>query len=165
MKLIPIAGPAGKDKFIKVDDEDFDELSEYVWYMHKTGYPESSHYGKRIKAHRLVMGAKVGDDWVDHRDNDPLNNQKSNLRFCTPQQNSHNSPKRIYPNTNQHHYKGVYFSKDAERKRKPSKWHVVIVHNGKHMSFGYHKTAEEAARVYDREIIKLRGKWAYLNFP
>lgn len=165
MKLIPMSGPAGKGLFIKVDDEDFDEMSKFIWYLDAHGYPVSSHYGRTVKVHRLVMGAIPGGMWVDHKDTNPLNCQKANLRFCTPAQNSHNTPRRIYPNTNQHHYKGVYFSKDAERKNKPRKWHVVIVHNGKHLSFGYFLTAEEGARKYDEEIIKLRGEWAYLNFP
>jgi hypothetical protein len=165
VKLIPIAGKNGKGIFAKIDDEDYELVSQYTWYLHKTGYPISSHFGHQVKMHRIVMGVKVGEPWVDHRDNDPLNNQKSNLRICTPKQNSHNSPIRMYPNANQHTYKGVYFSKDAERRGKPSRWHVVIVHEGKHISFGYHKTAKAAAKVYDREIVKLRGEWAWTNFP
>lgn len=163
MKLIPIAGAHGAGKNLIVDDEDFEELSRYIWYLHKTGYATSSHYGRRIQPHRLVMSANVGDPWVDHINQQPLDNRKSNLRFCTPKQNSHNSPIRMYPNANRHKYKGVYYSKDAAAKGKPSQWQVVIVHEGKHMSFGYHKTAEDAAEVYNREIVKLRSDWAHIN--
>lgn len=159
-----MSGKRGKGVYAKVDDEDFEEVSKYIWYLHKTGYPSSSHYGRRAQIHRIVMKAEVGGMWIDHINGNPLDNQKKNLRFCTPKQNSHNSPIRMYPNANNHTYKGVYFSKDAASKGKPSQYQVVIVHEGKHMSFGYHKTAELAARVYDKEVVKLRGEWARTNF-
>jgi len=75
--------------YILVDDEDFDYLNQYHWYI---GYNGKTYYawrgtwvnGKRIciYMHRLIMNTPKGKQ-THHIDGDGLNNQKSNLKVCT----------------------------------------------------------------------------------
>jgi hypothetical protein len=56
-------------------------------------------------------------------------------------------------------YKGVVWHKASQ------KFAVRIGLNGKKISLGYFKTAEEGAKVYDAAAQKLFGDFAKLNFP
>jgi len=85
--------------------------------------------------HRLIMNAKDGES-VDHIDHNGLNNQKSNLRICTHQENLLNAQKmkgRLgKPTTSK--YKGVYWDKDHRKWRaristKERKIHVGLFHS------------------------------------
>ena len=90
MKLIPVSG----GNFAAVDDEDYDYLMQRKWQISGKGYATRYDRFKDkprviIFMHRAIMKAKNGDI-VDHKDGNKLNNQKSNLRFATPAQNSQN---------------------------------------------------------------------------
>ena len=92
---------------------------------------------------------------VDHKDGNPLNNQRSNLRPCTQAQNCLNAGVKR-PDKK---FKGVYF--DGRRGR----WYSQIYINRKSFFGGYHDTAEQAARSYDAMAIKHHGEFARLNGP
>src|SRR5690348_9141568 len=86
----------------KVDDEDFERLSQFKWYAAKNKHLWYARRGvyigdgemRMLGMHRFIMNAVPGQV-VDHRDGNTLNNQKSNLRFCTYTQNNVNKiPKR-----------------------------------------------------------------------
>ena len=92
----------------------------------------------------------------DHIDRNGLNNQKSNFRECTLQQNQFNSTKRkgtISP------YKGV------SRKKRSKRWYAQIRFNVEQLHIGYFDTQESAAVAYDRKATELFGEFAVLNFP
>ena len=61
---------------------------------------------------------------------------------------------------NKHGYRGIAYRPSCVRK-----WHAQIVHQREYYSLGFYKTAEEAARAYDRKAIQLHGLRARLNFP
>lgn len=93
MKLLPIKGGV----FSMVDDAVFEELSKFKWFLtggakkyvcrrRKVSEPGN---GQQISLHRLIIGAREGDV-VDHKDLNPLNNQRENLRICTTAQNLYN---------------------------------------------------------------------------
>ena len=84
------------NKFALVDDEDYEWLSDLKgWIVNRTGYAQLIKPGYKDKKtktflmSRLVMLAHLlaPDLEVDHRDGNPLNNQKRNLRFCTHAEN------------------------------------------------------------------------------
>lgn len=94
MKLLPVKGGV----FTMVDDDVFEELSKYKWFL--SGACEKKYVrrrrkvseegtGQQIALHRLIIGAREGDV-VDHKDLNPLNNQRENLRICTTAQNLYN---------------------------------------------------------------------------
>jgi hypothetical protein len=52
----------------------------------------------------------------------------------------------------------VYWKEHAK------KW-IALINAGNKRYLGYFASAEEAARAWDTEAIKLRGEFAVLNFP
>ncbi len=84
--------------FAIVDDDDFEYLNKYKWSITgRVGYSKYavSHIGdKNITMHRFIMKAKKGE-MIDHIDGDGLNNQKSNLRFCTNSENQKNKKPKV----------------------------------------------------------------------
>lgn len=142
-----------------VDDEDFDRLNSWTWNAYRNkGY--SSWYATRqtedgfiISMHREIMGCTRGDRVrIDHCNRNTLDNRKSNLRECSPSQNSANSG--LY-RTNSTGYRGVY--------RKGNKWQAKICINRKTITLGTFDTSEAAAEAYDVAAIRAFGSFAYQN--
>ena len=113
----------------------------------------------RIKTfiiHRLVANAfleKVeGKTYVDHIDNDKLNNNVYNLRWCTASENKQNSKK--YKN-NTCGFKGV--SKSGKKFRAYIRINHIQIH------IGTYKTEAEAAIAYNAKAKEIFGVFANLN--
>jgi hypothetical protein len=66
-------------------------VNKIFWYAERYGRTmyAINKTGKRITMHGFIMGKRDGLI-LDHKDGDGLNNQKSNLRFCTQSQNTQN---------------------------------------------------------------------------
>lgn len=160
MKTIPLT----RGKVALVDDEDHEWLSYWKWQAMpvfrsnilfkaaRTSYPPPR---KTISMAREIMNAK-SNDLIDHKNRNPLDNRKSNLRLATHSQNAWNrgasNPKSSF--------KGVY---PTGNRRNP--WQSFAVKNKTKHYFGVFPTAIEAAKEYDRRIIRLFGEYAVLNFP
>lgn len=73
-----------------LDEEDFDLVNNYIWRAQKDTWP-NSYYAiggsgtNTIGMHRLIAGIPIGVE-VDHKDLNPLNNSKVNLRLATSKQ-------------------------------------------------------------------------------
>jgi hypothetical protein len=93
---------------------------------------------------------------VDHIDGNGLNNRRSNLRICTPQENGRNRRR----NRN----KATEF-KDVAYDPRSGKYFARICVNRKPIHIGTFTSAVEAAKAYDRMALKLHGEFANLNFP
>jgi len=91
---------------------------------------------------------------VDHRNRKKWDNRQKNLRVCSHAANLANS-KLSARNTSG--YRGVT--------RSLKKWLVTVWKNRKCLYFGVYADKEVAARVRDREALRLHGEFAYLNFP
>ncbi len=117
------------------------------------------HHGHRATAtmHRLVMRAEPGHI-VDHINGDRFDNLRSNLRFCTHQQNIQNMA--IRGGTSQ--YKGVCH---CPSHRGTKKWRAQINRYERRTFLGYFRLEEAAARRYDEAAVELFGEFANLNFP
>ena len=102
--------------------------------------------------HALIMQSEKGQQ-IDHQDGNGLNNQKSNLRFCTQSQNSANREAN-----------GIskYLGVDCDN-RCDKKWRARINVNYKRKCLGYFKTQEEAALEYNKAAIQYHGEFAKLN--
>lgn len=169
MKQIPLT----QGKFAIVDDEDYEYLNQWKWYAQKT--PTDNYYystaivdGRSITMHRLIMNASKGQ-LVDHKDRDGLNNQKSNLRLCTPSENQMN---KIGKRNSSSKYKGVSLVKQKRRsllkdgsikERVYISWQSVININGKNKTLGRFKDEIQAALVYNHASKKHYGEFARLN--
>ena len=101
--------------------------------------------------HRFILGMTDTKVWVDHADCDGLNNQRANLRICTPSQNRANTTKR--PGTSSQ-YKGVHWN------RARGKWQAVIKVGGKSRGLGYFTDEAEAASAYRTAAREAFGAFA-----
>lgn len=141
---------------IMIDEEDFDMVSKYHWYVSKTNsnnyyaLRHSTSNGKRTKMylHREVMGATKGDI-IDHIDMNGLNCQKANLRLSSKSMNAYN--RRSFGAID---YLGVSKHKD--------KFRMQIYVQGRRYS-KVCDTAEEAAMLYNEYAKKFHGDYARLN--
>jgi len=145
-----------------VDDGDFNTLNAFTWTYHesnknKQGYvvrregSSRKRTIKRIFMARQIMNPPNGFE-VDHRDRNKLNNQRYNLRICTPAQNKMNTRKP----SNETGYIGVRKNWD--------RFSAQIQLNGKVTYLGTFNTAREAAKAYDIAAKAKGGEFAVLNF-
>lgn len=144
-----------------VDDEDYDALVAYSWFVAHRGYTT---YAVRnllglprgeqgqILMHRQILGDRVGQD-IDHINGDGWDNRRANLRFVTRAQNMWNGASRGGSSI----FKGVSWDK---RQRK---WRVQITCHGKTRTIGAFRDEEDAARAYDAVARELFGEFARLN--
>lgn len=65
----------------KVDNEDYNRLVKYKWWLHSRGYVAGYVDKKRVYMHRLIMGTPKGMD-TDHINHNKLDNRRKNLRVC-----------------------------------------------------------------------------------
>lgn len=158
MKEIPLT----RNMVAKVDDSDFNLLSQFKWHAHGKGpfyagtnlrLPDGS--TTIVLMHRLILDAPKDFD-VDHANRDGLDNRRENLRPCTAPQNIANQERKINPDKTSK-YKGVYrdWGKDY--------WVAQVRVNGKKIRRGF-KLEIDAARAYDILAKKYFGEFARLNF-
>jgi hypothetical protein len=142
-----------KGKVALVDDEDYEYLNQWKWCIlgcrHTIYAMRKDKQGNTIIMHRLIMNTPIELD-VDHKDNNGLNNQKSNLRNCTRSQNMQN----IHRKDN---CKGVYFEKSSRRYMSRIRANKITIYLGRF------KTQEEAAEAYNTAAIKYFGEFANIN--
>lgn len=129
-----------KGDLILVDEADYEDLSRFTWYVNKDGYAQTNMNGrdgkKRIvMMHRYLMRAPRGVE-VDHRDQEPLNNTRWNLRLATHTQNAAN---RVRHSTSRSRWKGVLLNKTM------GKWYAKVRKGGcVYTSFPFHYEASAA---------------------
>ena len=152
MKYIQLTN---SDSAAMVDDDCYPFLQEYKWRLCGGGYVSTKFYltGDRIGfLHRIIMDAP-SDMVVDHIDGNPLNNQRSNLRICTRQQNQWN--KKGLSKNNTSGYTGVYLN------RRTGKWYTQLAFNQKNKTLksGF-SSAEEASAFRKEQAFLHRGEYA-----
>lgn len=149
-----------------IDDEDYGLISKHKWHVSpgKAGnkyagcgiWQKGKNYTKNVPMHRMIMNVTDPKIQVDHIDGNGLNNQRSNLRLATNQQNSFGSRKsfnKLYSSK----YKGVSFDKSRE------KWAAKIQINRKYKYLGRYETELEAAQAYNVAAVRHFGEYAKIN--
>ena len=138
-----------KGQFAIIDDEDFEKVSQFKWHLGTRGYAiRKDSTRKQVSMHRFIMGFPDMD--IDHKNQNKLDNRKSNFRFCTDLGNSRN---RKAPKTNTSGYKGVSWVESRKR------WVAYC----QEKQIGYFKSKEEAAYAYNIKAQELFGEFAHLN--
>lgn len=159
--------PLTQGRYAIVEPADYEWLSRYKWFAIKTerGYyavravsaQEEERRQYQIRMHREIMGDIPKGKIVDHRNQNGLDNRRSNLRNATSQENSWN--KRKQKGRYSSKYKGVSWFKGEGR------WQARITKDSKQIFIGYFDDEQEAARAYDAKAKELFGEFAAVNFP
>jgi hypothetical protein len=158
MKLIKLT----QGKFAKIDDIDFDVINKWKWRFNSRVGAVHRIYLEKINGkwkfeeiimHRFLLNASK-DKQVDHKNRDILDNQRSNLRICTPSENNCN---KLVMSKNKSGFKGVLWEKLHK------KYRAVIAKNKKIIYLGYFDTPQKAALAYNEAAKKLHGEFAVLN--
>jgi len=140
-----------------VDDEDFAPVSKYCWHVSQGYVVHSVTPLTKLRLHRVVMRPDK-EQLVDHKNHNPLDCRKSNLRIATKADNNRNqilSSKRKAGASSE--YKGVYWHK------RDQKWRAQIGLNYKRIMLGNFSSELEAARAYNRAAKLFFGQFAFLN--
>lgn len=123
---------------IIADLSDTDILKKYSWCISKTGYAVANIQGRVRKMHRYIIGEEncIGKV-IDHKNGNPLDNRRANLRVCTVAENTRN----------------VRASKSNETgvlgvsKTKNGRFRARIVADGIEHHIGTFDTVEEAVKA------------------
>ena len=144
-----------KDEEIIIDEEIFYEIMKYKWYNNNNGYLKSEIDGKIVGLSNFIMNY-YEDNYIDHINNNPLDNRKCNLRIVTARQNMMNKSSAKNSSSK---YIGVHWNKTCK------KWISNIYYNGKSIHLGTFSDEIEAAKVRDIATKKYFGEHGKLNFP
>jgi hypothetical protein len=139
-------------EFIVEYDDFINHVMGYKFMMNNNGYVVYSSRKDGLchkLLHRVIMDCP--DDMViDHKDHNPLNNSRSNLRICTKHQNEMNQSK---PKNNTSGVIGVGWYKASE------KWMAQIRLNNKRIHLGLFDDLEEASKARKDAEIKYFGEF------
>jgi len=102
--------------------------------------------------HRVLMQPDRSEV-VDHKNRNPLDNRRSNLRNCTRTENNQHSI-----SSGKAKFKGVRYYRYGQKN-----WMARIVHEKKELILGYFSTPLEAAKAYNVAAKKYFGEFALLN--
>jgi hypothetical protein len=149
----PIQIPLVNGGFALVDGIDAERVNQHQW-LRGGEYVVTGNQPVTIYLHRFILEITDSRVLVDHRDLNPLNNVRTNLRIATPSRNAAN--KRKQRGNYGSAFKGVY---PVGRR-----YRAQITFEGRCRSIGYYPTAEDAARAYDAKAVELFGEFARLNF-
>lgn len=152
-----------KGKVAVVDDEDYESLKGFHWqamrgrhtyYAVRQKWIPGKDRSESIYMHRSIMGLTSTAQHCDHADGDGLNNQKSNLRKCTNQQNRFNMRHRDGGTSK---FRGVDFSKRVKR------WRARVNKDKVVYDLGHYPSEAAAAFAYNVKAKELFGEFANLN--
>jgi hypothetical protein len=135
VKRIPLYGNGNVIRaYALVDDGDFEDLNQHRWCL------SDGRAVRTVLMHRQIMGERV-----DHRDRDPLNNRRENLRPATLAQNNQN---KGLSRANKSGYRGVSWNKKRE------KWEAQAKLNYRSYHLGRYDTPEEADEAVKALILE-----------
>lgn len=148
-------GYTSKDEEFYFDLEDYDKIKDYYWWKNDSGYiltvlEKVSGKQKRMRLHNFL----IGEFNIDHRNNNKVDNRKSNLRKATISQNTMN---RAIRNDNTSGCTGVYWNKQR------NKWVAKIIVNKKQIHLGFFDKLEDAIKARKNAEGKYFGEFSYDN--
>lgn len=146
-----------------IDAEDWPRISGIKWSVSSDGdgrmYVSTRFGKKKTYLHRMLLEAPDGQR-VDHRNGNPLDNRKANLRLATHQQNMFNRRKS-------HTFKGKPTAstfKGVTWERSCGRYKARIKKNGIYNYLGLFDDPRKAALAYDHAALEMFGEFAQTNF-
>ena len=148
----------GKRKGIAiVSSNDYQMLSGYSWYLNEKGYVKGDVNGKKVRMHRLIMGATDEEEKVDHKNGIRHDNRRENLVVTDRFGNAQNQ--NIHADKESSSYFGVFFNKTSK------KFVVECVINKIRYQMGSFINEIDAAEKFDLFIVHENLTHKRLNFP
>ncbi|WP_424950588.1 HNH endonuclease [Deinococcus sp.] len=158
VRLLPLAGCTGRNRFALVDEDVYVWATDFNWFVNDRGYihrnrlQDELHLGKTVRLHNLILPPAEGQV-IDHINRDPLDNRRSNLRLVTPAQNAMNRGVR----EGRSRFRGVSGTEGH--------WQCKLRIANQELRLGRYSDERDAARVYDLMAALLLGDAAQLNYP
>ena len=145
-----VIGKTSKGDTFIFDINDFAMVAIRTWDISNCGYVISGH----ITMHRFLFDIPAGE-LIDHANGDRTDNRRCNLRIASASENNANRSviKKHGASTK---YKGVV-------EYNAGRYRATIGYHYKRIQIGYFKTAESAARAYNKRAVELFGNFAKLN--
>lgn len=151
------------NKFVVIDDEDYDLVKNYRWfackcskkYYARTYYIQDENLGDRksLLIQHLIVGKPPKGKRLSFKDGNSLNCQRNNLEFITRSEAAHNYYKKVNYNKNTtEKFKGVIVLYSAR-----------IKFQNKIINLGNFSNELEAAKAYNNKAIELYGQRAKVN--
>jgi hypothetical protein len=154
----------GEGEWTILDQQDYSRFSHFKWHL-RHGRKGNYYAVRSFKAgsgriklaylHREIIEPPPGF-LVDHRNLNPLDNRRDNLRPATRSQNRVNCRRDKSKTTSR--FVGVHFEKARNR------WVAQTHYQGKTINLGRFKNEIDAAHAYDHAARKYHGEFARLNF-
>ncbi len=147
--------------YVAIVDEQDADLAALKWHTTISGKRPYAATNIKVnqryrlkKLHRFIMERMIKRtlvelEYVDHVDNNPLNNTRSNLRICTFSENVRNKSRY---QRNKVGIKGVYM--------RGNKYRAQIQIDGRKIMLGSFNTEEEAHEAYCKAASFYHGKFA-----
>jgi len=168
MRELAIGKSATKHKGLValVDDEDYERVARFNWYMTARNGKDVLHvircanvgqFERRLNVvplARQILNAPK-DTFILHRNGSYLDCTKNNLVALTRQEYLATLPPRKGSKSK---YKGVGYLP------KTGRWKATIHRNHEKRHLGTYSTEAEAAKAYDKAVFEKFGELAYLNF-
>ena len=130
-KYLPLSNSS---EMCLVDDYLYEMVKNTKWSLTNCGYVQGSLFGGNCSIHRLVMGARKGEE-VDHINRIKTDNRRENLRIVSRSENVRNTVK-------------CRRSKGASLHKQSGKWRSSIQVDGKRRFLGLFPTEAEAVAAY-----------------
>lgn len=137
--------PLTRGLFAAIDLADVQLVAGNAWQATSHGAINYARTRDSFYMHYVISRQK----WIDHADGDGLNNRRSNLRPATPSQNVVNRK----PRPGASGFSGV-------DRRESGSFRAKISVEGRAITLGHFKTAEEASAAYQRASLELHGEFA-----
>ena len=134
------------------DLEDYDKIKDYCWSEHilKNGYhaleARDKKTGKNVRMHWIIVGK-----YYDHKNNNPLDNRKLNLREATQQENCQNNS---LSKNNTSGYTGISWN------RRDNNWVAYITINNKLKYLGGFNQKKDAIKARLEAEAKYYGEFS-----
>lgn len=143
--------PVGRDAMAMVDAGDEAIMRPHLW-RRRGAYAATPIGGKLVRMHHVLLGDIPEGFVVDHINGDGLDNRRSNLRVCLPEENARNRRKTRLAKGR---FKGVVEC--------ASGWFAKIEADGVVHRSEVFVTDERAAREYDRMARRFHREFAKTN--
>lgn len=141
-------------RLLIVSPEDFEYLTDQCnWSINQRGYARGSKDDLDVLLH-IAVASRMGLDCskeIDHKNRDPLDNRRSNLREATRSENCAN---RGINSNNTSGFKGVDFHKSS------GKWRARICVNRKSIDLGLFDKPHDAHEAYVHAANRYFGEFA-----